>query len=68
METLKSELPLYRSKVADLDSSIDPLQWWKHNANLVPHWADAARKVLLVQPSSSASERVFSLLNTFTER
>ena len=44
IETLKSELPLYLSKVGDLDSSIDPLQWWKHNANSVPHWAAAARK------------------------
>ena len=68
IDTLKSKLPLYLSKVADLNSSIDPLQWWKHNANSVPHWAAAARTVLLVQPSSAASERGFSLLNTFTER
>ena len=29
---------------------------------MLPNWASAARKVLLVQPSSAASERVFSLL------
>ena len=63
IETLKSELPVYLSKVSDLDSSNDPLQWWKHNANSVSHWTAAARKVLLAQPSSAASERVFSLLN-----
>ena len=33
------------------------------------HTAEAARKALLVQPSSDASERVFSLLNnTFGKR
>ena len=34
IETLKSELPLYLSKVANLDSSIGPLKWWRHNADL----------------------------------
>lgn len=50
IEQLKSQLPV--SKVADLNSSIDPLQWWENNANSVPHRAAAARKVLLAQPSS----------------
>ena len=32
----------------------------------LPNWAAACRKVLLIQPSSAASERVFSLLeNSF---
>ena len=38
------------------------------NTSSVPHWAATARKVLLVQPSSAASEHVFSLMNTCTER
>ena len=63
IEQLKSELPAYIAKSADVDSSIDLLQWWQRNASTLPHWAAAARKVLLVQPSSAASERVFSLLN-----
>ena len=29
----------------------------------LPNWAAAAKKAVLVQPSSAASERVFSLLN-----
>ena len=63
LEMLKAELPAYLVKAADVDSSIDPLQWWQRNASALPHWVAAARKVLLVQPSSAASERVFSLFN-----
>ena len=33
------------------------------NTEPVDYYATAARKVLVVQPSSAASERVFSLLN-----
>ncbi len=45
------------------------LKWWKQNAPELPYWADAAQKVLLVQPSSAASERVFSLLKaSFNEQ
>ena len=28
------------------------------------HWSSAVRKILLVQPSSAAAERVFSILTT----
>ena len=59
---LKSELPTYIAKAADVDSSFCPLEWWKLNSSVLPCWSAAVRKVLLVQPSSAASERVFSLL------
>jgi len=62
LDGLKGELPSYLAKVSDIDPSIDILQWWKQNESALPCWAAAARKVLLVQPSSAASERVFSLL------
>ena len=29
---------------------------------ILPHWAAAVQKLILVQPSSAAAERVFSLL------
>ena len=32
----------------------------------LPKWANAFRLVLLVQPSSAAAERVFSILQRFT--
>ena len=31
---------------------------------LISHWSSAVMKVLLVQPSSAAAERVFSILNS----
>ena len=59
---LKSDLLSYLAKAADIDAGFDPLEWWKnHTADL--HWsAAAAADVLLVQPSSAAAERIFSLL------
>ena len=33
------------------------------NSTALPFWSAALRKVLLIQPSSAAAERVFSLLN-----
>lgn len=60
---LKEELPTYLSKAANVDTAFSPLEWWKQNATDLPCWSSAARKILLVQPSSAALERVFSLLN-----
>lgn len=50
LESLKSELPAYLAKTADVNPSIDSLQWWKHNASALPYLAAASRKMLLVQP------------------
>jgi len=62
LDGLKGKLASYLAKVSDIDSSIDILQWWRQNESNLQCWSTAARKVLLVQPSSPASERVFSLL------
>ena len=62
LANVKSELPSYLVKAADIDAEIDPLVWWKvHSADL-PNWSTAAADILLVQPSSAAAEHVFSLL------
>ena len=58
---LKSELPTSLSKCADTHEHFRALQWWKQNAPELPYWAEAAKKILLVQPSLAASERVFFL-------
>ena len=59
-------LPVYLTKAADLDGNVDPVQWWKDHSDDLPCWSAAAGKILLVQPSSAAAERVFSLLqNSF---
>ena len=62
LANLKAELPSYLVKAADIDPSTDALLWWKTNSTDLPHWSAAAADALLVQPSSAAAERVFSLL------
>ena len=69
LSNLKAELPVYITKTVDISPTVCPLQWWKANASELPHWCASARKVLLLQPSSAASERVVSLLsNCFSRR
>ena len=41
----------------------DKVKWWRQQSDNLPHWS-AVMKVLLVQPSSAAAERVFSILNS----
>ena len=63
---LKAEFPLYTAAAEDIDPSYDPLLFWKRHESDLPNWSRAARQVLLVQPSSAASEHVFSLVrNSF---
>jgi len=62
-------LPQYLAKTADVSEQFNPLEWWKFNANELPNWSSAACKVFVLQPSSAASEIVFSLLRaTFSEQ
>ena len=65
LENLKKELSVYLTKAADLDRNIDPVQWWKDHTDDLPCWSAAAAKILLVQPSSAAAERVFFLASEF---
>ena len=61
---LKTELPSYKAAVEDIDLSVDSLDWWKRHEQKLPNWCSA-----LVQPTSAAAERVFSLLqNSFSQR
>ena len=66
LTNLKSELHVYVAAVEDISPDIDILQWWKNHQNDLPRWSAAFKSVILVQPSSAASEQVFSLLaNSF---
>ena len=49
---------MYLSAILRL--STDICEWWKSNETVLPNWGGAAKKALLVQPSSAASERVFN--------
>ena len=42
----------------------DKVKWWRQQSDNLPHWPFAVMKVLLVQPSSAAAERVFSIVNS----
>lgn len=68
--TLMASLPAYMAYAAatpmvlDADGKAQVEQWW-HDARLSPQmadWASAAKKILILQPSSAAAERVFSML------
>ena len=56
---LKAELPSYKAAVDDVDHSVDAHDWWQRHEEQLPHWSATFKLVLLVQPSSTAAERVF---------
>ena len=62
LSDLKRELPTYLSASEDISPDFCPLEFWRRHKTTSPSRASALRKVLLVQPSSAASERVFSIL------
>ena len=64
---LKTELPKYIAASHDVASTADRKGWWKRNSEILPSWSNACKSVLLIQPSSAAAERCFSILsNSFT--
>ena len=66
---LKAELSSYKAAVEDIDPEVDILQWWKSHEKELPNWSTALKNIILVQPSSAAAERVFSVIqNLFTEK
>ena len=60
-------MPSYLAKIEAIDnddsSDVDCLKFWKSSESTLPQWAAAVKKILIVQPSSAAVERVFSMLN-----
>ena len=63
-----SELPLYLAAADGVmcDSEEEKLVWWAAHRDTLPHWVALVIKLVLVQPSSVAAERVFSFLNTLS--
>ena len=69
IEDLKSELPVYLAKADGVSNDLEKTKWWQAHTNELPKWSSACKQVLLIQPSSAAAERVFSLLeNSFSEK
>ena len=56
-------LPQYVKKIKPEFAALDSLSvtFWKDNSTTLPHWSNAAKMVLLIQQSSDAAERVFSI-------
>lgn len=63
LQHLKTELPNYIAACEDVDASHDICTFWKNHESTLPYWSAAASKVVVIQPSSAAVERVFSVLN-----
>ena len=63
INNLKREMPTYAAEAEDVSSQTDWTDWWEKKADKLPEWSNACRKALLLQPSSAASERVFSILS-----
>ena len=63
---LAEELPNYLalSDGVQVQTEDEKVKWWARNAETLLKWAAVVRNILLVQPSSGAAERVFSLLNS----
>ena len=53
---------MHLAKSEDLDA--DPFQWWKKYSKDMPCWSTAAKKVLLLQPSSAAAKQVSDCCKT----
>ena len=69
VECLETELPRYLSTTKDLSPGYDVVEWWKTHKPDIPNWAEICKLILLVQPSSEAAGRVFSLLqNAFSRQ
>ena len=69
IDELKHELPTYMAIVDGTSADANKLEWWKNHASKVPKWSRGCRAILLLQPSSAAADRVFSLLtNSFKEQ
>ena len=59
LEKLKAELPSYLAKTDDISDDLDPLEWWKLNATVLPYWSNAVKKSLVIQPSSVLQKGCF---------
>ena len=65
---ISEKLPNYLAAAQDvfMPCEEDKVKWWRQQSDKLPHWSSrsAVMKVLLVHPSSAATERVFSSLNS----
>ena len=67
---LANELPDYLAAVdgVTLGNEDEKVTWWAAQRETLPHWSALVKKLLLIQRSSAAAERVFSLLNSMSSQ
>ena len=68
---LKAELPDYVAAAEDVNvlNEEQKVEWWHRQEERLPRWATVVTQVTLIQPSSAAAERVFSILKaSFNEQ
>ena len=62
-QNVRKNLAKASALASSSDGSMDVLEWWKNNSVELPYWSQAVQWIFLVQPSSTAAECVFSILN-----
>jgi hypothetical protein len=68
IDTCLKELDSYRAIAKDTDASIDLTAFWKRHLTDLPGWANAFFVIGLIQSSSAAAERGFSLFEALFGR
>ena len=71
IDGLKAELPANLAATEDvvIPTEEKKVEWWCGHEEQLPRWASAVKQVILVQPSSATSERVFLTLKaSFNEQ
>ena len=59
---------MYMAKAEGVSNEVGKTDWWKKYENEPPHWSKSCKSLLLLQPSSAAAERAFSILaNSFKD-
>ena len=56
---LNHNLATYLAKADAVDPQMDVLEWWKDNAEDLPNWSCAAKKVVPTQPSFGTAGEFF---------
>ena len=62
---LEDEIPILPLLEDLSDPKLNITDFWKLHEAQVPTWAECSRKFLLLQPSSAAIERVWSMFSNF---
>ena len=67
---LANELPDYLAAAdrVTLGNEDEKVTWWAAHRETLPHWSALVKKMLLIQSSSAAAERVFNLLNSMSSQ